>query len=83
MGRKFGENLSCCNALEAHHDEIEMKFLMHLIVSWFVSVFSGARPGCTTTSVSSYIQRLKIILEDICLRVCGDSKAYAIQAVEN
>ena len=75
---KYGENAEVCNAIGAHHDEIEMKSLMSPIVQ-VCDAISGARPGARRQVLDSYIQRLKD-LEDIALGFGGVQKAYAIQA---
>ncbi len=75
---KYGEKPEVCNAIGAHHDEIEMKFLISPIVQ-VCDAISGARPGARRQVLDSYIQRLKD-LEDIAFGFGGVQKAYAIQA---
>lgn len=75
---KFGEKDEVCNAIGAHHDEIEMKFLLSPIVQ-VCDAISGARPGARRQVLDSYIERLKN-LEEIALDFDGVQKAYAIQA---
>lgn len=75
---KFGEKPDVCNAIGAHHDEIEMKTLISPIVQ-VCDAISGARPGARRQVLDSYIQRLKD-LEDIAFAFGGVQKAYAIQA---
>ncbi len=75
---KFGEKPDVCNAIGAHHDEIEMKSLLSPIVQ-VCDAISGARPGARRQVLDSYIQRLKD-LEDIAFGFSGVQKAYAIQA---
>ncbi len=75
---KFGEKPDVCNAIGAHHDEIEMKTLIAPIVQ-VCDAISGARPGARRQVLDSYIQRLKD-LEDIAFGFGGVQKAYAIQA---
>jgi ribonuclease Y len=75
---KYGEKPDVCNAIGAHHDEIEMKNLMAPIVQ-VCDAISGARPGARRQVLDSYIQRLKD-LEDIAFGFNGVQKAYAIQA---
>lgn len=75
---KFGENNEVCNAIGAHHDEIEMTSLLSPIIQVCDAV-SGARPGARREVVESYIQRLKD-LENLALAHEGVLKAYAIQA---
>jgi len=75
---KFGEKEEVCNAIGAHHDEIEMKYLISPIVQ-VCDAISGARPGARRQVLDSYIQRLKD-LENIAFEFPGVQKAYAIQA---
>ncbi len=75
---KFGEKPEVCNAIGAHHDEIEMKSLLSPIIQ-VCDAISGARPGARRQVLDSYIQRLKD-LEDIAFGFTGVKKAYAIQA---
>ena len=75
---KYGEKPDVCNAIGAHHDEIEMKTLISPIVQ-VCDAISGARPGARRQVLDSYIQRLKD-LEDIAFAFNGVQKAYAIQA---
>jgi ribonuclease Y len=75
---KYGEKPDVCNAIGAHHDEIEMKTLIAPIVQ-VCDAISGARPGARRQVLDSYIQRLKD-LEDIAFGFTGVQKAYAIQA---
>ena len=75
---KFGEKDEVCNAIGAHHDEVEMKFLISPIIQ-VCDAISGARPGARRQVLDSYIQRLKD-LEDIAFGFTGVKKAYAIQA---
>lgn len=75
---KYGEKPEVCNAIGAHHDEIEMTGLLSPIVQ-VCDAISGARPGARRQVLDSYIQRLKD-LEDIAFGFSGVNKAYAIQA---
>ena len=75
---KYGEKVDVCNAIGAHHDEVEMTSLLSPIVQ-VCDAISGARPGARRQVLDSYIQRLKD-LETIALDFSGVSKAYAIQA---
>lgn len=75
---KYNENAEVCNAIGAHHDEIEMKTLIAPIVQ-VCDAISGARPGARRQVLDSYIQRLKD-LEDTAFGFTGVQKAYAIQA---
>ncbi|MUH36281.1 ribonuclease Y [Zobellia amurskyensis] len=75
---KYGEKPDVCNAIGAHHDEIEMKTLIAPIVQ-VCDAISGARPGARRQVLDSYIQRLKD-LEEVAFSFGGVQKAYAIQA---
>jgi ribonuclease Y len=75
---KYGEKPEVCNAIGAHHDEVEMTSLLSPIVQ-VCDAISGARPGARRQVLDSYIQRLKD-LEDIAFGFGGVEKAYAIQA---
>jgi len=75
---KHGEKAEVCNAIGAHHDEIEMNSLLSPIVQ-VCDAISGARPGARRQVLDSYIQRLKD-LEEIAFGFGGVKKAYAIQA---
>jgi ribonuclease Y len=75
---KHGEKPEVCNAIGAHHDEIEMTSLLSPIVQ-VCDAISGARPGARRQVLDSYIQRLKD-LEDVAFGFTGVNKAYAIQA---
>lgn len=78
MAEKFRESAEICNAIGAHHDEIEMTSLLSPIVQ-VCDAISGARPGARREIVDAYIQRLKK-LENIALEYEGVVKTYAIQA---
>jgi ribonucrease Y len=75
---KFGEKEEVCNAIGAHHDEIEMKSLLSPIIQ-VCDAISGARPGARRQVLDSYIQRLKD-LEEVAYGFGGVKSAYAIQA---
>ncbi len=75
---KYGEKPDVCNAIGAHHDEVEMNNLLSPIIQ-VCDAISGARPGARRQVLDSYIQRLKD-LEDIAFGFNGVNKAYAIQA---
>ncbi|WP_116787165.1 ribonuclease Y [Flavobacterium psychrotrophum] len=75
---KYGEKEEVCNAIGAHHDEIEMKSMLSPIIQ-VCDAISGARPGARRQVLDSYIQRLKD-LEDIAYGFQGVKSAYAIQA---
>ena len=78
MAEKYGEKPDVCNAIGAHHDEVEMTTLVSPIVQ-VCDAISGARPGARREIVESYIKRIKD-LENIALGYDGVSTAYAIQA---
>ena len=75
---KYGEQPEVCNAIGAHHDEVEMKTLLAPIIQ-VCDAISGARPGARRQVVESYLQRLRE-LEEMALGFDGVVKAYAIQA---
>ncbi|MBK0371202.1 ribonuclease Y [Flavobacterium agrisoli] len=75
---KYGEKEEVCNAIGAHHDEIEMKSLLAPIIQ-VCDAISGARPGARRQVLDSYIQRLKD-LEEVAYGFGGVKSAYAIQA---
>jgi len=75
---KYGEKPEVCNAIGAHHDEIEMTSLISPIVQ-VCDAISGARPGARRQVLDSYIQRLKD-LENVAYGFNGVKNAYAIQA---
>jgi len=78
LAEKYGEKPEVCNAIGAHHDEIEMTTLISPIVQVCDAV-SGARPGARREIVEAYIKRIKE-LESLALSYDGVSSAYAIQA---
>ncbi len=78
LAEKYGEKGDVCNAIGAHHDEIEMTSLLSPIIQVCDAV-SGARPGARREVVESYIQRLKD-LESLALDYPGVTKSFAIQA---
>ena len=75
---KFKEKADICNAIGAHHDEIEMNNLISPIVQ-VCDAISGARPGARREVIDAYIERLKH-LEELALSYPGVVKTYAIQA---
>ena len=75
---KYGEKAEVCNAIGAHHDEIEMTSLLSPIIQ-VCDAISGARPGARRQVLESYVKRLKD-LENIAYNFEGVNKAYAIQA---
>ena len=78
LAEKFKEKPEVCNAIGAHHDEVEMTSLIAPIIQ-VCDASSGARPGARREVVESYIKRLKE-MEDIALSYPGVVKTYAIQA---
>lgn len=78
LAEKFKEKPEVCNAIGAHHDEIEMNSLYSPIVQ-VCDAISGARPGARREIVEQYIKRLKD-LEALALSYPGVDKTYAIQA---
>lgn len=78
LAEKYKEQPDVCNAIGAHHDEIEMDNLISPIVQ-VCDAISGARPGARREVVEAYIQRLKK-LEEMALSYPGVVKTYAIQA---
>lgn len=78
MAEKFKEKPEICNAIGAHHDEIEMESLIAPIVQ-VCDAISGARPGARREVAEAYIQRLNK-LEELALTYPGVVKTYAIQA---
>lgn len=78
LAEKCKEKPEICNAIGAHHDEIEMDSLISPIIQ-VCDAISGARPGARREVVEAYIKRLKD-LEDIALSYPGVVKTYAIQA---
>lgn len=78
LAEKFGEKPDVCNAIGAHHDEVEMNCLIAPIIQ-VCDAISGARPGARREVVESYIKRLQD-LENMALSYPGVTKSYAIQA---
>ena len=78
LAEKFKEKPEICNAIGAHHEEVEMTSLISPIVQ-VCDAISGARPGARREVVESYIKRLKD-LESLALSLPGVVKTYAIQA---
>ena len=78
LAEKYKEKPEVCNAIGAHHDEVEMTSLIAPIIQ-VCDAISGARPGARREVVESYIKRLKE-MEDIALSYPGVMKTYAIQA---
>lgn len=78
LAKKYKEHPDVCNAIGAHHDEIEMTTMFSPIIQ-SCDAISGARPGARREVMEAYIKRLKD-LEDLALSFDGVSKCYAIQA---
>ncbi|MBO4691862.1 MAG: ribonuclease Y [Bacteroidales bacterium] len=78
MAEKYKEKPEICNAIGAHHEEIEMTSLISPLVM-VADAISGARPGARREVIESYIKRLKD-MENIALSYPGVTKTYAIQA---
>jgi len=78
LAEKYKEKPEICNAIGAHHDEVEMTSIIAPIVQ-VCDAISGARPGARREIAESYIKRLKG-LEDLALSYPGVLKTYAIQA---
>lgn len=78
VAEKYKEKPDICNAIGAHHDEIEMQTLLAPIVQ-VCDAISGARPGARREIVEAYIKRLND-LEAIAMSYPGVTKTYAIQA---
>ena len=78
LAEKFKEKPDICNAIGAHHDEMEMNSLLAPIVQ-ICDAISGARPGARREIVEAYIKRLND-LEQLAMSYPGVTKTYAIQA---
>ena len=78
LAKKFKEKPEICNAIGAHHDEVEMNTMIAPIIQ-ICDAISGARPGARREIVESYIKRIKE-LESLALAYPGVMKTYAIQA---
>ena len=78
LAEKYGENPAVVNAIGAHHDEMEMQYVISPIVQ-ACDAISGARPGARREIMQQYIQRIKD-LENLAMAYNGVEKAYAIQA---
>ena len=78
IAEKYKEKADICNAIGAHHDEMEMQTLLAPIVQ-VCDAISGARPGARREIVEAYIKRLND-LEAIAMSYPGVTKTYAIQA---
>jgi ribonucrease Y len=78
LAEKYGENAAVVNAIGAHHDEMEMQYVISPIIQ-ACDAISGARPGARREIMQQYMQRIKD-LENLALAYTGVEKAYAIQA---
>jgi ribonucrease Y len=78
VAERYGENPAIVNAIGAHHDEMEMQYVISPIVQACDSI-SGARPGARREIMQQYLQRIKE-LENLAQAYNGVEKAYAIQA---
>ena len=78
LAEKYKEHPEVCNAIGAHHDEVEMTSMISPIIQ-ACDAISGARPGARREVVESYIKRLKE-LEELALSYPGVEKTFAIQA---
>lgn len=78
LAEKYGENPAVINAIGAHHDEMEMQYVISPIIQ-ACDAISGARPGARREIMQQYLQRIKE-LENLALTYSGVEKAYAIQA---
>lgn len=78
LAEKYGENPAVCNAIGAHHDEIEMEYVISPIVQ-ACDAMSGARPGARREIMQQYLQRIRD-LENLAIAYEGVEKAYAMQA---
>jgi ribonuclease Y len=78
LAQKYKEHPDVCNAIGAHHDEIEMTATISPLIQ-ACDAISGSRPGARREMMESYIKRLKE-LEDLAVSFDGVNKCYAIQA---
>ncbi len=78
LAERYGENPAIVNAIGAHHDEMEMQYVISPIVQ-ACDAISGARPGARREIMQQYLQRIKE-LENLAQAYNGVEKAYAIQA---
>jgi len=78
LAEKYGETPAVVNAIGAHHDEVEMQYVIAPIIQ-ACDAISGARPGARREIMQQYLQRIKD-LENMAMTYPGVEKAYAIQA---
>jgi ribonucrease Y len=75
---KYGEHPAICNSVGAHHDEVEMQYIISPIIQ-ACDAISGARPGARRETMENYLKRIKE-LETMAMSFDGVEKAYAMQA---
>jgi ribonuclease Y len=78
LAKKYGEHEAVVNAIGAHHDEMEMKYVISPIIQ-ACDAISGARPGARREIMQSFLQRVQD-LESLAMGYKGVEKAYAVQA---
>jgi ribonuclease Y len=78
LAKKYKEHPDVCNAIGAHHDEIEMTSMISPVVQ-ACDAISGSRPGARREVIDAYIKRLKE-LENLALSFDGVTQCFAIQA---
>lgn len=78
LTRRLHEEEEICHAIEAHHNEVEVKTILDVIIQ-AADQISGGRPGARRETLESYVKRLET-LEKIATEFAGIEKAYAIQA---
>jgi ribonucrease Y len=78
LARKYGENADVVHAIEAHHNEVEVRTVEAVLVQ-AADAISGSRPGARRESVEAYVQRLER-LEEIAAARDGVDKVFAMQA---
>ena len=78
LAEKYGETAAVVNAIGAHHDEVDMQYVIAPIIQ-ACDAISGARPGARREIMQQYLQRIKD-LENLAMTYPGVEKAYAIQA---
>ena len=79
LAEKYGENPAVVNAIGAHHDEMEMQYVISPIIQ-ACDAISGARPGARREIMQQYIQSASKIWKTLAASYNGVEKAYAIQA---